>query len=60
MERTPMTKEEIALELVKLITPTDRPPVIISSIDSNSTKVANAYKKILKAISETPKDWYSH
>ena len=44
-----MTKEEIALELVKLITPTDRPPVIISSIDSNSTKVANAYKKILKA-----------
>lgn len=57
MERTPMTKEEIALELVKLITPTDVPNApLANDFNDYAKKVAEGYNLILKTISETSKD----
>ena len=56
MDRTPMTKEEIALELVKLIAPTEKPVgAMMANMSDYSNRVAKAYNSILKAISETPK-----
>lgn len=57
MERTPMTKEEIALELVKLIAPSEKPAgAMMNNMTDYSGKIAKAYNSILKAISETPKN----
>ncbi|WP_195679653.1 hypothetical protein [Aliarcobacter butzleri] len=57
MDRTPMTKEEIALELVKLIAPSEKPVgAMMINIDKYSNQIAKAYNNILKTISETPKN----
>ena len=57
MDRTPMTKEEIALELVKLIAPSEKPTgAMMNNMTDYSGKIAKAYNSILKAISETPKN----
>lgn len=57
MEKNPMTKEEIALELVKLIAPSEKPVgTMMSGMSTYSDKIAKAYNSILKTISETSKD----
>ena len=53
MERTPMTKEEIALELIKLITAPATSG--IAYIDANAEKIGNAYNKVLATISTSEK-----
>ncbi|MDN5044969.1 hypothetical protein O8C96_04435 [Aliarcobacter butzleri] len=56
MDRTPMTKEEIALELVKLIAPSEKPVgAMMMNIDKYSNQIAKAYNTILKTISTPPK-----
>ncbi|MGJ0377336.1 hypothetical protein [Aliarcobacter cryaerophilus] len=52
MEKIPMSKEEIALELVKLIAPSEKPVgAMMNSMPTYSDKIAKAYNSILKAIS---------
>jgi len=56
MDRTPMTKEEIALELVKLIAPPLKVEYAASNLKiQNSDIVAKAYNHILNTISNSPK-----
>ena len=49
MEKIPMTKEEIALELVKCIS-AGASSLPFSNIDSNAEKIAKAYNKALATI----------
>lgn len=57
MEKIPMTKEEIALELVKCVSP-GTSTLAFSNIDANAEKIAKAYNKALDIITnpETNKD----
>ena len=44
MEKIPMSKEEIALELVKLIAPSEKPVgAMMNSMPTYSDKIAKAY-----------------
>lgn len=49
MKNDTMTKEEIALELVKLISAPSTSS--IAYLESNAEKIANAYNKVLTIIS---------
>lgn len=56
MDRTPMTKEEIALELVKLIAPSEKPVgAMMNNMPNYSDIVAKAYNHILNTISNSTK-----
>ncbi len=53
MEKIPMTKEEIALEILKTIVKTKEDSIgsIVYSIDSEAKTIAEAYNTILATIS---------
>ncbi len=58
MERTPMTKEEIALELVKHISPEVKEGSAANfsyKLDENAESIAKAYNSILEIISKQSK-----